>query len=127
MTAQPDPKAIVHEFYDLSFNQKQPEEAVRRHIGAYYRQHNPQAPDGAEAFIGFVKGFVAAYPNLHFDFKRLLADDDLVAVHSHLVLNSGERGTAVMDMFRLEGDKIVEHWDVLQDVPETAANPNTMF
>jgi predicted SnoaL-like aldol condensation-catalyzing enzyme len=117
----------VREFYDLAFNQKQPAEAVRRHVGSYYRQHNPLAPDGSEAFIQFVGGFVQAFPDLRVDFKRLLAEGDLVAVHCHITRQAGDRGMAVMDIFRLENGKVVEHWDAIQDVPEQAANPNTMF
>jgi predicted SnoaL-like aldol condensation-catalyzing enzyme len=120
-------KRAVREFYDLAFNQQQPEEAVRRYVGPYYRQHNPQAGDGPEPFIRFVRGFAQAFPTLRIDLKRLVAEGDLVVTHSHLVRQPGDRGMAVMDIFRLEDGKIVEHWDVLQEVPEQAANPNTMF
>jgi predicted SnoaL-like aldol condensation-catalyzing enzyme len=61
------------------------------------------------------------------DFKRLIAEGDLVVVHSHNVPVPGTRGRAVIDIFRLEDGKIVEHWDVVQEVPETAKNNNTMF
>lgn len=108
-------------------NLKKPEEAVAKYLGPSYRQHNPTAGDGPEPFISFVKGFTEAFPSLHFDFKRLIAEEDLVVVHSHLVRKPGDRGMAVMDIFRLENGKIVEHWDVLQEVPESAANSNTMF
>ena len=64
---------------------------------------------------------------MRFDFKRFVAEGDLVVVHSHLVRKPGDRGMAVMDIFRLENGKIVEHWDVLQEVPESPANNNTMF
>jgi predicted SnoaL-like aldol condensation-catalyzing enzyme len=120
-------KRMVHEFYNLAFNEKQPEEAVRRYVGPYYRQHNPQAGDGPEPFIQFVRGFTQTFPNLRFEFKRQIAEGDLVVIHNHLVRQPGDRGVAVMDIFRLENGKIVEHWDVLQDVPEQAANTNTMF
>lgn len=121
-------RTLVREFYDLAFNQQQPEEAVRRYLGATYRQHNPLAADGAEPFIGFVKWLTGANPKLRVEFKRLVAEGDLVVVHSHQIPAPGARGTAVMDIFRLTGDgRIVEHWDVLQEVPETAQNRNTMF
>jgi len=120
-------KKVVREFYDLAFNQKQPEAAVSKYMGSYYRQHNPQAGDGPEPFIGYVRSFAGAFPGMRMDFKRLIAEDDLVVVHSHLTRQPGDRGRAVMDIFRLEDGKIVEHWDVLQDVPEETANNNTMF
>jgi len=120
-------KTIVRDFYDLAFNQKQPEKAAARYLGPVYTQHNPNFGDGRDAFIAAVKAFTAAFPQLRFDFKRFIAEDELVVVHSRMTREPGDRGSAVMDIFRLENDKIVEHWDVVQEVPETAANPNTMF
>ena len=121
-------KKTVREFYDLAFNKKQPEEAVKRYLGSSYRQHNPLAGDGAEPFIGFVRWITGANPGLRMDFKRMVAEGDLVVVHAHLIPAAGARGTAVMDIFRLDQNaKIVEHWDVVQEVPEKAANSNTMF
>jgi predicted SnoaL-like aldol condensation-catalyzing enzyme len=120
-------KSVVRDFYNLAFNLRKPEEAVAEYVGSYYRQHNPTAGDGTDPFIAFVHGFVKAFPSLRFDFKRLVAEGDLVVVHSHLVRKPGDRGMAVMDTFRLENGKIVEHWDVLQEVPESPANNNTMF
>jgi predicted SnoaL-like aldol condensation-catalyzing enzyme len=122
-----DNKRLVREYYDLSFNQQKPEEAVAQYQGPYYRQHNPQAADGAEPFIGFVRYMASTYPHMRMELKRMVAEGDLVVTHSHLVREPGDRGMAVMDIFRLEDGKIVEHWDVLQEVPEQAANNNTMF
>ena len=112
-------KTTVRDFYNLAMNLKKPEEAVAKFMGPYYRQHNPGAGDGPGPFIAFVKEFVRAFPTLHFNFKRLIAEGDLVVVHSHLVRHKDDRGVAVMDIFRLENGRVVEHWDVLQDVPET--------
>lgn len=61
------------------------------------------------------------------EIKRAIAEGDLVATHSHLILEPGQPGRALADFFRLENGKVVEHWDVIQDVPEKAANPNRMF
>ena len=127
MTTPEENKRLVREYYELAFNAQQPEEAVARYQGPYYRQHNPQAADGGEPFIGFVRYMAGAYPQMRIDIKRLVAEGDLVVTHSHLVREPGDRGQAVVDIFRLENGKIVEHWDVLQDVPEQAANTNTMF
>jgi predicted SnoaL-like aldol condensation-catalyzing enzyme len=99
---------------------------VTKYLGGYYRQHNPRAGDGPQPFIAFARGLFKAYPGLHYDFKRFIAEGDLVAVHSHLVRQPGDRGMAVMDIFRLEDGKIVEHWDVLQEIPEKAENENGM-
>ena len=120
-------KAIVRDFYDTAFNQKNPEQAVARYMGPVYIQHNPNFDDGPAAFIAAVKGFVAGFANLRVDFKRFIAEEDLVAVHSHMTRGPSDRGFAVMDIFRLENYKVVEHWDVIQEVPGHAANPNGMF
>jgi predicted SnoaL-like aldol condensation-catalyzing enzyme len=59
--------------------------------------------------------------------KRIFAERDFVIAHLHGVRRPGQRGSAIVDIFRLEAGKIVEHWDVIQPVPEDAANPNGMF
>lgn len=120
-------KKIVLEYTDLAFIQYKPEEAVAKYQGPYYRQHNPSAKDGSEPFIGFVKWFAQTYPDARMELKRIIAEGDLVVTHSHLVREPGDRGLAVVDIFRLENGKVVEHWDVVQDIPETSANNNTMF
>jgi predicted SnoaL-like aldol condensation-catalyzing enzyme len=120
-------KETVRAFYDLAFNQKEPEEAVARYVGSTYIQHNPAAGDGPRPFIEFVKAYTDQFPELHVDIKRVIAEDDLVVTHSLIRTSPNDRGTAAGDLFRLEDGKVVEHWDVLQPVPETAANDNTMF
>jgi len=120
-------KAMVREFYDLAMNRKRPEEAAARFLGPVYRQHNPGAGDGPGPFIAFMKQFAALFPDLKIEFVRFIAEGDLVAVHGHIVRKPGDRGIAVVDIFRIADGKIVEHWDVLQDIPERSENSNTMF
>jgi predicted SnoaL-like aldol condensation-catalyzing enzyme len=120
-------KTIVWGWNDLAFVQHQPEAAVAKYLGSYYRQHNPQASDGAESFIAFMHTFTKTFPNFKLDVKSVVAEGDLVVMHSHLVREPGDRGVAVVDIFRLEDGKIVEHWDVLQEVPEKATNNHAMF
>ena len=120
-------KRIVREWHDLAIDQRKPEEAVAKYLGPNYRQHNPGAGDGPEPFIGFMKRFAQTYPDFRMEPKRIIAEGNYVVLHSHLILKPGDRGMAVADIFRLENGKIVEHWDVVQEVPETSANNNTMF
>jgi predicted SnoaL-like aldol condensation-catalyzing enzyme len=120
-------KQVVLEWHDLAIDQRRPEEAVAKHLGPNYRQHNPGAADGPEPFIKFVKWFAQTYPESRMEVKRVIAEGDYVVLHSHLIREPGDRGMAVVDIFRLEHGKIVEHWDVVQEVPETPANSNTMF
>jgi predicted SnoaL-like aldol condensation-catalyzing enzyme len=121
-------KATVVAYYTTAFNDQKPEEAVAKYGGPEYIQHNPSAADGFQAFIDFVHAFTKQYPQLHVDIKRVIAECDLVVTHSHLTLGPTDRGSAVADIFRLNRDgKVVEHWDVIQAVPATSANDNTMF
>jgi len=114
------------EFLDLAVNQKKVAEAVSKYVAPPYTQHNPQVPDGVDGVRAGITGLVKQIPGLHYEFKRVIVDGDLVAVHS-LLSGMGERGSAVVDIFRLKDGKLVEHWDVHQAVPATAANNNTMF
>jgi predicted SnoaL-like aldol condensation-catalyzing enzyme len=116
-------KQTVVGFYELAFNGQQPEQAVEKYVGKEYIQHNPQAPDGPEAFIGFVK----AFPEASVDIRRVVAEGDIVVTHSLLKFTPDDPGTVAVDLFRLEDGKVVEHWDVLQPFPEESANPHPMF
>ena len=122
-------KKIVVDFYDKAINQKD-FAAASVHLGGKYIQHNPLAADGPEGlknFLEFAKQNLSTYKT---EFKRVFADGDYVIVHAHARANPADpadRGTAVMDIFRLENGKVVEHWDVAQPVPEQSNNSNTMF
>ncbi len=118
---------LVVAFWYQAFNDGQPEAAAAAAIGETYTQHNPGAPDGAEAFIGYVHYMRSRFPQLQVEVKRTVAEGDLVVTHSHFHLVPGDRGLAAADFWRVVDGKIVEHWDVIQEVPEEAKNTNTMF
>ncbi len=126
-TVQESNKKVVTEFYEMAFNQHKPTEAAKKYLGDKYIQHNPMVPNGAAAFYGFFEGFFKKYPKSHVIIHRVLADGDLVALHLHSKLDEKDLGRAVVDIFRLENGKIVEHFDVVQNVPAKTANGNTMF
>ena len=119
-------KKNVVEFYEKAINQKD-FEAASRYLGGRYTQHNPTAPDGPEGLKGFLAFLKSKFPGSHSEIKRVFADGDYVILHVHAVREPGTRGRAIVDIFKLENGKIVEHWDVAQDVPEKAANTNGMF
>jgi len=127
MTDPEHSKQTVIAYLNTAFNDKQPPEAVENYGDSHYIQHNPQAPDGFAAFIQFVEGFVEQFSQLSFDIKRAIAEGDLVVTHSLPKTSPEDRGSAVADIFRLEDGKVVEHWDVVQPVPESAANDHPMF
>jgi predicted SnoaL-like aldol condensation-catalyzing enzyme len=104
-------KKVVVEFYGTALNRKD-FEAASKFFGPRYVQHNPTAPDGIESWS---------------EIRRVWAEGDYVILHVHAVRTPGARGSAIVDIFKLENGKIVEHWDVIQEIPEKAANNNGMF
>lgn len=121
-----DNRAIVHAFADLFYTQRRVRDAFDRFVSNDYVQHNPGLADGPDAAVEMLEPMFSR-PGAHFDIKRILVDGNLAAIH---LFGSGDpetSGAAVVDLYRLEGGKIVEHWDVIQPVPETAANPHPMF
>ena len=119
-------KKTVLEFYEAGLNKKD-FEAAAIYFGSKYIQHNPGAPDGIEGFKGFVSFLKEKFPNSHSEIKKVFAEGDFVILHVHAVREPGTRGRAIGDIFRLENGKIVEHWDVAQDIPEKMPHNNGMF
>src|SRR5471032_3102626 len=119
-------KKIVVDFYEKGLNQKD-FDAAAKYFGPRYTQHNPGGADGPQGFKNLVTFLKEKFPNSHSEIKRVIAEGDLVVLHVHSVRAPGERGRAIVDIFKVENGKIVEHWDVVQDVPEKSANTNTMF
>ena len=119
-------KKVVVDLYEKGINQKD-FEAAAKNFGPRYVQHNPRAKDGPEGFQAFICFLKAKFPNYHSEIKKVFADGDYVILHVHNVPAPGERGAAIVDIFRLENGKVVEHWDVRQDIPDQSANNNTMF
>lgn len=119
-------KKAAMEFYEAAINKKD-FEAASKFIGNRYVQHNPGAADGPEglkAFLGFLR---EKFPDYHSDIKRAFADGDHVILHVHNIPQPGARGRAIIDIFKFENGKVVEHWDVAQDIPEKPRNNNGMF
>ncbi|HZD61608.1 MAG TPA: nuclear transport factor 2 family protein [Xanthobacteraceae bacterium] len=121
-----DNKKAVAAFYDAALNQND-FDAAAKYLGNRYTQHNPGAADGPEGLKGFIAFLKDKFPSNHSEIKRIFADGAYVIVHVHAVREPGTRGNAIVDIFKLENGKIVEHWDVVQPIPEKPANANGMF
>ena len=113
-------------FYDQVINQKKFETASK-YLGSRYTQHNPTAADGAEGLRSFIQFLRKNYPNAHSKIIRVFADGKYVILHVHSIREPGTQGRAIFDLFKFENGKIVEHWDVVQNIPNKSANSNSMF
>jgi predicted SnoaL-like aldol condensation-catalyzing enzyme len=112
-------------FYKMAYNGN-PKKSVELYVGNNYIQHNPAVGDGPESFIAYFEKMYIEYPDKSIEFVRSVEEGDLVALHTHQTW-PGNDEYITMDFFRFEDDKIVEHWDSIQQIPAESANGNKMY
>jgi len=123
-------RQVAERFIQLFYVEDNPTDAFTCWMHPGYIQHNPNAPSGRDATLEVLAAAVKNNRELTHDVKRVIyGDADLVAVHHHFRRTREERGWAVVDILRIEGGFVVEHWDVMQAVPDPAQtrNANGMF
>ena len=103
------------------------QDAFAKYVGTGFRHHNPFFAGDAHALMTGMEENARQNPDKRLDVLRALEDDDLVAVHSHVRQKSTDRGAVVVHLFRFEGDRIVELWDVGQPMPAESVNTNGML
>ncbi|MYW67488.1 hypothetical protein GTY65_25970 [Streptomyces sp. SID8379] len=112
---------LVRDYLENVWNEGQTDRADE-YLAANLIQHNPHLPDGRTPLVDFIEGFRKQLPEARFEIRRVAADDGLVFVHSRFRPTPDARGTVVVDVFRIDDGRIVEHWDVREDVPESTAS-----
>lgn len=117
---------LVVNFYEQFFNKHEVARAAEV-VSENYKQHNPEVPDGKKPFVDYFSQFFKETPQSKARIVRTATSGDLVWLQVHSTNSPSDRGQAVLDIFRVKGGKIVEHWDIIQDVPAQSANGNTMF
>lgn len=127
-----DRKRVAVEFLNL-IGQEKFKEGLR-YFSSDAKTHNPYVAGGMEQLTDAMevanKEGKAMYPRAQFAIKHALADGDLVAVHTELLSDkskSSEGGLRQMHLFRFEGDKIVEYWDITQQVLPDMPNASAAF
>jgi predicted SnoaL-like aldol condensation-catalyzing enzyme len=118
-------RRVIAEFVRLMYVQRDPAAALERCASAAYIQHNAMLPDGREAAATFLTTLYSN-PDSVFEVQRVLVDGSFAALHvrAHPV---GRPPLAIADFYRLLDGLIVEHWDVIQEVPTSSVNPHPMF
>jgi predicted SnoaL-like aldol condensation-catalyzing enzyme len=119
-------KKLVLAFYEQIIGRKDFDAALP-YMGNTYTQHAPYAADGHDGLRAWLAGFKAAFPNHRYEVKRVIAEGSYVMLHLHGMGGPNPHGESVIDIFRIENGKVVEHWDIIQPIPDSADNANSMF
>lgn len=122
-------KALLETAFTPGISATEKRKVMSRYINPNkYIQHSAVVPDGFEGLMSLVARFDDEYDSYAVEVKRMIAENELVVAHCHYTYGSRDpRGKSIAEIFRFEGGFIVEHWDVIQDIPEVCANANGVF
>ena len=125
-------REVSERFIEVFYNQNRLTDGFEAWVHPDYIQHDPNSPTGRDPTIEVLAAHMQANPEMTHDVKRVIYGDEgpdgtLVAVHYHFKRAPDDRGSAVVDIYRVNDGYLVEHWDVIQPIPEEALNDNTMF
>ncbi|MFM0527339.1 nuclear transport factor 2 family protein (plasmid) [Paraburkholderia strydomiana] len=120
-------KEIVLAFYKEAHFDGDVDGAIARYVGNTYIQHTAAAEDGVEGLRNYINFFLKTFPNAKGDIRRVIADGDIVAVHAHWTNLVSKNGDVGVDFFRVQDGRLVEHWDVMQAIPDASKNENTVY
>ncbi|AUT64981.1 nuclear transport factor 2 family protein [Paraburkholderia terrae] len=120
-------KEVVLAFYKEAHFDGDVDGAIARYVGNTYIQHTAAAEDGVEGLRNYINFFLKTFPNAKGDIRRVIADGDIVAVHAHWTNLVSKNGDVGVDFFRVQDGKLVEHWDVMQAIPDASKNENTVY
>lgn len=115
-------RQIVLDFYEAVVNRRD-FTAASAYLGDVYIQHRADAPDGIDGLRRFIER-EGRNPHTHVNVRRVFTDGDHVVLHTHVVRSRDDRGSAHVDIFRVDGGKVVEHWDVDEPIPAQTAHSN---
>lgn len=110
---------VITDFVQNLMNNHNFDYVLERYNDSAYTQHNRNLPDKVTGLVGFLQEFVEDYPEYSYDVKHIYVDGDYVIFHSHATLNKDDRGNDqkgmnIIDTWRIENGRIVEHWDSIQ-------------
>ena len=118
---------VIEGFEKLGVDEHHPDQATLKYFSPDVIDHDPNVKGDRQSIIDYLKSrnWGSGVPRR--TISHIVVEGDLAVVHHHIVRNPGEKGVAAADIFRVKDGKIVEHWDVLQPVPETSVNQHAMF
>lgn len=121
------PREVLLNFERMAFDERQPEAAVRKYFSPDVVDHDPNVRGDRDSIIERLSKLDWSTGGPQRTIMHVVVDGDIVAVHHHLVRKPGEAGIAAVDLFRIKDGLVVEHWDVLQPIPEDSPNTHGMF